>query len=667
MPQTPEAGANMQESQQRQSGARPYRSHLRPACVPCRRRKSRCQTAGDAAVCLTCRAHQTECFFPGDSRASASPGPARRRRRVEARPPSLESSGASPLRVAQAAASFRESAKNNASASGVGPVSNVPPRPIAGMSRTGQNYHDHEEESTLALGSDDDQHLNLHIVGPAATNEVLSTYLSGIPGATRSTRLIIPEPASCSRPVLFTEVQKRPFGVKLNRSPSAEKLEIIEKLLEPHNEAVIDEYFKKVNVCLPLLDEVSFRRQYQEDKTRISPALMACLYAHTIVYWQSSPTLSRYRCPESRFIWNLANEAVYSELHLSPGMSIIKAIVLNIGGRPTTSLIGNGVLLGSAVSMAHSVGLNHNPLPWKIPQPEKYLRMKIWWALLVHDRWASLAHGTPPHIQRSQYDVPPPTLEYLGETLIETNNPRSELRANVFISLVTLSEVLGRFLQYVYCVGRDKPTTTDLEHALHQWTDTLEGPCRRIVLRGSHLDVTGAANLRLAYLTAKLLLQRIQLEAEKQGDSVSEEGVMNRYSEARMTSEEILMLIQDLQPEHLGDFWMSVSAFAFPAAVNFLLRCALETENSPEGLAQSPSFKIARDLITTLRSHQEQHRWDLGDVCLAQHAEIVDKMLTGAVPDEQGGNNGSLDLQDFDVSILDHIFPSVWDPLQNAW
>ena len=134
-----------------------------------------------------------------------------------------------------------------------------------------------------------------------------------------------------------------------------------------------------------------------------------------------------------------------------------------------------------------------------------------------------------------------------------------------------------------------------------------------------------------------------------------------------MTSEEILMLIQDLQPEHLGDFWMSVSAFSFPAAVNFLLRCALETENSPEGLAQSPSFKIARDLITTLRSHQEQHKWDLGDVCLAQHAEIVDKMLAGAVPDEQGGNSSSLDLQDFDVSILDHIFPSVWDPLQNAW
>ncbi|KAH6605911.1 hypothetical protein Trco_005064 [Trichoderma cornu-damae] len=541
--------------------------------------------------------------------------------------------------------------------------------PNVPTSRPGQGYHDQEEASALALGSDDDQHLNLHIVGPAATNDsqVLSTYLSGIPGATRSTRMIIPEPASCSRPVLFTEVQKRPVGVKLNRSPSAEKLEIIEKLLEPHGEAVIDEYFRKVNVCLPLLDEVSFRRQYQEDKTRISPALLACLYAHTVVYWQSSPTLNRYRCPESRFIWNLANEAVYSELHLSPGMSIIKAILLNIGGRPTTSLIGNGVLLGSAVSMAHSLGLNHNPLPWQIPQPEKYLRMKIWWALLVHDRWTSLAHGTPPHIQKSQYDVPPPTIEYVRDSSTEGNNPCFEMTAKVFVSLVTLSEVLDRFLQYVYCVGREKLTTTDLELALHQWVEKLEGPCRRIVLRGSHLEVTGAANLRLAYLTAKLLLQRIQLEAEKQRDSVNEDRVANRYSEARITSEEMLMLIQDLQPEHLGDFWMSVSSFSFPAVVNFLLRCALETENSPEGLARSHSFRIAHDLITTLRSHQEQHKWDLSDICLAQHAEIVEKILAGVAPDDHGGHDGSQDLQDFDASILDHIFPSVWDPLQNAW
>lgn len=52
--------------------------------------------------------------------------------------------------------------------------------------------------------------------------------------------MVVPVPASRSRPVLFTRVQKRPFGVPVNRSPAAEKLEMIEKLLEPYAGDVID-------------------------------------------------------------------------------------------------------------------------------------------------------------------------------------------------------------------------------------------------------------------------------------------------------------------------------------------------------------------------------------------------------------------------------------------
>lgn len=139
---------------------------------------------------------------------------------------------------------------------------------------------------------------------------------------------------------------------------------------------------------MPTLDEQSFQKQYRDDRSKISPALLACLYAHMSVYRsRSASKTSSQPFPDSRFIWNLATGALYSELQLAPGMSIIKAILLNVGGRPTTSLIGNGVLLGSAVSMAYSLGLNHNPMPWNITPSEKFLRMKIWWVLLIHDRW----------------------------------------------------------------------------------------------------------------------------------------------------------------------------------------------------------------------------------------------------------------------------------------
>lgn len=243
--------------------------------------------------------------------------------------------------------------------------------------------------------------------------------------------------------------------------------------------------------------------------------------------------------------------------------------------------------------------------------------------------------------------------------------------ALVFIAFVGLTDVLEKHLQHVYHVRRDKNwNTTELELSLNAWVESLSGTNRLIIIRGSRLDIPGASNLRLAYLTTRLLLQRIELEADKQSTDPNESRLMNLYSKARRTAEEILILVQEFQPAHLGDFWLSISAFSFPATVNFLLRCALETENSPQGLAQSSSFRIARDLITTLRNHQEKYGWDLGDVCLAQHAEIVEKIGAGVAPIEQGESGSTVDISDFvmpDASILDQFLPSLWDPLQNAW
>lgn len=150
---------------------------------------------------------------------------------------------------------------------------------------------------------------------------------------------------------------------------------------------LVSRYFSKVNICLPLLDYDSFKSQYRTGKDKISPALLASLYAHSTIYWRFSPDLARFRALDTRFIWNLANEVLYSELHLCPGISTVTAILLNVGGRPTTSLIGNGVQFGAAVSLAHSLGLNRNPSSWDVPDGEKFLRMKIWWSLLIHDKW----------------------------------------------------------------------------------------------------------------------------------------------------------------------------------------------------------------------------------------------------------------------------------------
>ena len=166
-----------------------------------------------------CRAHQTECFFPGGVRPQSAARPGRRRQATEAR---------------GALSAARPGADPTSQTGLLGGLS-------AGL-RQGSALQSRSDDSPLALDSGDDEHSNLHIVGPAVTNDsqILSDYLSKIPGVRRSTRVAIPVPASRSRPVLFTMVQKRPVGLSADCSPGAMKLEMIEKLLEPHNEEVMN-------------------------------------------------------------------------------------------------------------------------------------------------------------------------------------------------------------------------------------------------------------------------------------------------------------------------------------------------------------------------------------------------------------------------------------------
>lgn len=233
-------------------GERPYRSHLRPACLSCRRRKSRCQSEADSSICLMCRAHGTECVYPGNSQAEqpssgkATPS-AKRRRRSNVRP-RTSASGSSPPRASTPP--FRgvpESGTNHSSAMNRTRLPNLmtPAPPLvetsAGHGISGRDQRNVYDED-LFDSSADDHTQNLHIVGPAVTkdSQVLSDYLSAIPGATRGAQMVVPVPANRSRPVLFTRVQKRPVGISINRSPSAEKLDIIEHLIGPLVSDAID-------------------------------------------------------------------------------------------------------------------------------------------------------------------------------------------------------------------------------------------------------------------------------------------------------------------------------------------------------------------------------------------------------------------------------------------
>jgi hypothetical protein len=118
----------------------------------------------------------------------------------------------------------------------------------------GQTYHSNParpqapaiEEASMSAMLAESGDSSTHIISPAIVddNEVLDSYLSSNPAVgirritrTSSTSSNMGPP---SRRVLFNTVLKKPLGIHARQTLAASKLEVIEKLLEPHVPDLID-------------------------------------------------------------------------------------------------------------------------------------------------------------------------------------------------------------------------------------------------------------------------------------------------------------------------------------------------------------------------------------------------------------------------------------------
>ncbi|GKZ24237.1 hypothetical protein AbraCBS73388_011041 [Aspergillus brasiliensis] len=642
-------------SRKSSSSERPYRSHTHPACLPCRKRKSRCRTKDASATCMMCLAHATECIFP------SADIPTQRKRAVNTR------------RIAPKTASNERSSTSQV-------VSPPPPDPARRTSRcedrsplTSQHHpapvtaHPDGKIASLMDVVGDTGDDSSHIVSPVVADDssILEGYLFAAPDDRRPCLMHTnSKPSRLMRQVLFNTIPRRPLGVYSGQSLPSVKCELIEKYLEPMTKDVVGLFFENANICFPVFDETSFMNAYCTRKEEISPALLCNLYANALIYWDNSPRLRSTRSPDIRYIWNQANEALHSEIFLCPGISTVLAMLLNVCGRPSTSIFGNGGMVGTAVALSNALGLNRDPSHWNISCLEKGFRIRIWWLVVIHDR--CLAYGTPLQIHRAQYDVPFPSIDYLCSS---HKMPSHKAAATIFIAFTTLTEVLGQYLEYIYHVSDPvRKTITSLSQLLTNWEDSLDNNTRHVILRGTDLTTPGAANLRLAYLSVKLLLRRIALDLDDEPTEPSNlengndiNGTSLSFTQVERVAEEIVHLVRELDEQQLRGFWIPVQAYSLTSATTFLLRSGLR-KVKPHSVdsGTNPPLNLAKEMIATLQSHRQRFEWDLGDDCLAKCGELVERIA--ALENDGMGlslNEGLSDTSqgfDIDTSILDELF-----------
>ncbi|KAF4958736.1 hypothetical protein FSARC_10927 [Fusarium sarcochroum] len=419
---------------------------------------------------------------------------------------------------------------------------------------------------------------------------------------------------------VFVGARRRPAGLTDRSNPAQPNLKLIQKFLDPF---------------IPNLVEI-------------------------LAFWKSDPVLAQERRPDERFIWNLASEALFSELRLCPGIYTIAAVLLNVGGRPSTLLFNNAGQLGFAVSVAFAMGLNRDPSSWDIPEQEKKLRRRVWWALLIHDRWSSFSCGTPPRIRSCQSNLPLPNL-----TLLSVSEPSEQQKAEVYAALASLTEVLYYYLEEIHqLLSPTVSSSTPLDNRARSWPETITGRIRRIVLRGLDMDTPGAANLRLAFLSIQFLHYRISLERSRCDDGeASSNRVKEIYIQTRRAAEDIVVFLEELSLVQLQDFWMPELASTLCFVMAFLIRATIEWEVVYAESTEIGALNLARTLIQTLRTHKQNGSWDIGYSCLEQYSELLEWLiLQDASTGVSDVNFDTLDAFITDGGLQDALlFPMIFD------
>ncbi|KKK14366.1 hypothetical protein ARAM_006057 [Aspergillus rambellii] len=597
------------------AGARPYRSHKVRACDLCRKRKSRCTVDIPGQSCLLCRVQGADCHYQ------------------EENPPELPIPHGPESKGWHSEGSFHAGQKRKRTSEAGSPSHSSRHRDDTSDLHRSDSTGDSRGSEPRRHGVEDPHNESVFIVGPVVADDaqVIEKFMP----PEQPNKSVVPRShpynvysSDPRKPILYTTVSRRRQGMRVGIPPGENQKEILEQILGPFKDDLVRLFIDRFNAAFPIFDGESFWEAYISDSPTEPPASLLCqVYSMSLVYWKHTPKLACHPKPDVRYAVNLTVAALHEEFS-APGLSTISAALIDLTGRPIFSMTGNAISCGRMVSLAHCLGLNRDPSHWKLSRLEKNHRIRLWWAVVIHDRWGSFGHGVPPQISKNQYDVPLPTVEVLISQASRT--PERVRAAHCHIALCRLTEILGELLPLVYGLQQRFPRETtkkarQIRTDLDIWEDSLPD-WLRTPTDSSEDRISGISSLHLAFLAVKLLVGRVELNDVNNAETDNPEARRYFQTECRKSAEEIVQFISSLRKENFKEFWLPYSAFHLTSTATLLVRCAFETSDNEVARSCLANVENFRSILRRVR---EEYDWDVADMCL-DHCERLLNRLTGS-------------------------------------
>lgn len=235
-------------------------------------------------------------------------------------------------------------------------------------------------------------------------------------------------------------------------------LDLVESIVKPHGRALVDLYFRIVHPSFPIMHKKVFLEKYERTYREFTPPVLAAVYILALNWWSYSPDLVNLPKPDLNKLEKLVPKFMSDVLN-RPKLSTVQAGLLLLQ-RPDGD---SWALTGQLIAVAQNLGMHLDCSKWKIPEWERSLRKRLWWALYMQDKWGGLTHGRPSLIHGEDWDVRPVELRDFPETADDDDEEEGSSEVEKgrlsFINMISLTEILADILHTFFTLR----ATADLE------------------------------------------------------------------------------------------------------------------------------------------------------------------------------------------------------------
>lgn len=448
----------------------------RRPCDSCRRRKSRCELGDGRPPCLLCRFHRQECTF------NEEPQP-RKRRAIG----SLDDDQLSPHRDGTNTTRDGQLASHDTAR-----IRQVVPI---------DDYANLRGPSLLKKTLGLQQNKHSRYVGLTSVHEqvVLELYHDNIEADLTVANSSLRRVDATDAAFILS-----PDSGTHNHQDDMDDLDAIETIVAPYGQALIHLYFRIVHPSFPILHKKVYLEKYERTHREFSPPLLAAVYLLALNWWSYSNELALLPKPDVLRLEKLALRTLGNIVH-RPKLSTIQAGLLLLQ-RPEGD---SWALTAQLIGIGEELGFNLDCTHWRIPSWERGLRKRLAWALFMQDKWGSLVHGRPSHINTADWEVQSLDEEDFPENAADEDDEDGSTEVEkgkvLFCEFIKLTEILARILSGFYTLKAERELeqraqegvrwilerAKPMQLALRQWYSDLPNVLKIENLAARKLSSTG--------------------------------------------------------------------------------------------------------------------------------------------------------------------------------